>query len=391
MGDLGRGFGRLGAPLGRTRVPALSMNFAAGTYTAANGSALVLASQLSVTRSQTAGSSSTAIDSTGLVSLFGANTLRIVSGNGLLGAEPAATNKLVQTADVTNAAWTKFANLTGTISVTGASGVAPDGSSTAVLGAINRSATDSYAQYNQAFTGTAANYSGGVWMKAATAGDIGKVVDIAFFDGTALLLPVIHYVLTGQWMRVPILAYLLAASANCQLVVGYIPAASGGNSQTGSVGFLTWNHQVELGSVLSSDIVAGASQATRGAETIPVSGALATALATSTGAVSALTVGSIQSAAGTIVADNGIVYLGKDATNHLITAEGAALASSTTGNWVNANTASLSFSPTGGTINLNGVATSDAVARTPTGPFILGSIGGASSFFSGYLKRLDVY
>lgn len=374
--------------------PFLSMNFATGTYTAANGSSLILASQLTATRSQTAGSSSTAIDSDGLVHLFAANTPRIVSGNGILLPEPAATNLLVQSADVTNTAWTKFANVTGVVpapTMTATYGAAPDGTSTAVLVVINRADNTSFSQYNQSFTGTAANHSGGVWMKAATAGDVGKVVDIAFYDGTATLSPVVHYALTNAWVRVPVLGYLLAASASCQLVVGYLPIASGGNSQTGAAGFLTWNHQVELGSVLSSDIVAGASQATRGAETMPVAGALATALATSTGAISALTVGSIQSAAGTIVADNGIVYLGKDATNHLVTAEGAALASSTTGNWVNANTTSLSFSPAGGTINLNGVAVSDAVARTPTGPFILGSIGGASSFFSGYLKRLDVY
>jgi hypothetical protein len=83
---------------------AFDMNFATNQYSVAS------LSNLTVTRAQTVPSYVDNPD--GTVTSFAANTLRIAPGKGLL-IEGASTNLAHQSADLSNAAWSTFANGTG--------------------------------------------------------------------------------------------------------------------------------------------------------------------------------------------------------------------------------------------------------------------------------------
>lgn len=155
---------------------------------------------------------------------------------------------------------------------------------------------------------------------------------------------------------------------------------------------LFWGMQVEQASFASPYIPTNGATASRSADNISASGALATALAVSTGTVVAHTNGALQSTAATIVDANGTVLLGKTSGNAGTTAVGATLSTGNTGTWTGANDLGLAFDGSGGRIQLNGgtVAT-DTTARTPAGTFHLGSTSGSSAFLSGNIASLSVY
>jgi hypothetical protein len=205
-------------------------------------------------------------DTAGLLSSVAINTLPI-SNAGML-VEPAATNLALWSQDFTNAAWNPFTGGTGTISTTAASGIAPDGTNTATLITINRSsATFSDARVGSLFTGTAAAYTGSVYLKANGAGDVGKIIDVCFYNGTSVL-SVSHMTLTSAWQRVSVTG-TLAASASCEFIFGYLSSNSGGSNQLGSTSVLVWQADVVLGA-MSSPIKTTNASLTRSADSIVV-------------------------------------------------------------------------------------------------------------------------
>lgn len=202
-------------------------------------------------------------DSLGNVSSFGNNVARR-SDLGLV-LEESRTNLVTTYNNLTAAGWGQFTTGTGTVSRTAASGTAPDGTNTATLVSINRSAATDQAQVNFSFTGTVAAYSQGVWLKAATGPDVGKQVSINLYNGVGGF-NILLVTLTANWVWYKNENKTLAANSSCQFQVGYLPTANGGGSQTGAVGVLVWGCQAELGQGATTTIPTAGASATRVAD-----------------------------------------------------------------------------------------------------------------------------
>lgn len=263
---------RFGTPGTFGPTPAVSLNFAGSSYSGcASASAC-----LSVARNQANDTAQTAENT---VSYFAANTLRITD-LGLL-RENAATNLLQQSLNLAASPWATFNVGTGVAPVvTANAGVAPDGNTTAALVVINRVAAGSGddSEVYQPWTGTGTTYSGSVWLEAGSAGDIGKNIQVAAYNGTALQ-GVTTIALTASWQRVCIVGPTMAASS--QFNIGYM--AAGG--PTGAATFLAWGGQEELGSHCSSLIPTTTSTVTRPADVITVSGAFLSLIESAAGSL----------------------------------------------------------------------------------------------------------
>jgi hypothetical protein len=248
VGKLGAGLGRLGS-LGKAGgsgpppfVPLSGSAFDLSIST--NQFSIGSLSNFSVTRAQTGLRFVDNLD--GTVTPFAANTLRIAPGKGLLIEQP-YTNLLLQSADLSNAAWSNSLTGSGTLSITGAAGVAPDGTNTASLVTVNRSAVTDQAQRFQSFSGTAVAYGGGFYVKANSNADIGKTITVGLWNGTTTNFPA-TIVLTGGWQRAPNSA-TLAASGTCNVSIGY---SANDNAGTGQVNFQVWGGQANIGAGLLS-------------------------------------------------------------------------------------------------------------------------------------------
>lgn len=114
----------------------------------------------------------------GTVTAFAANTQRIAPGVGLL-IEEARTN-LLQSDNLSNAAWTLFTTGSGTASRNRKCQDRPRRGKSATLLTLNRSAVADSALVFQGFTASATVYTGSVYVKAATNADIGQSVSIAY-------------------------------------------------------------------------------------------------------------------------------------------------------------------------------------------------------------------
>jgi hypothetical protein len=135
-----------------------------------------------------------------------------------------------------------------------------------------------------------------------------------------------------------------------------------------------------------------AATASRAADVVTAIGPLATLLAGSNVSVQATTNGGISGAAGTFLDANGVVLLGKNSSNQITTSVGSTLTSAATASWgLSGILSALSWTSAGGVLNVNNsYATSDAVARNPTGPFHLGSVSGTLGFLGSSIAQLVV-
>jgi hypothetical protein len=388
--------------LGAGSVAAVSSGVGAADLQFANGVYTGCTQTNCLTNSNSTGGYCT--DSTGVLHLIAANTLRICSGTGLL-VESNATNLIEYSqGNFSNAYWTKYNSTVSDNSTT-----APDGTTTATS-LIDAASSNQYAVYN--------SYSGNftsaisIYMKAAaqpygyiqinTGGGQGFV---AFnLSGAGSVGSVI--LVTGSQ---PIALGVIQALANgwyrCTAIVfGALAAVYGPTNSlttrtytgTGAAAMYIWGAQAE--SIVSNQnnsssyIPTTSSTATRSADNISASGVLASTLAGSTGTVVANTNNSFQSLAATIIDANGTVLLGKTSGNVGTTAVGATLSTGNTGTWTGANDLGLAWNASGGAIQLNGGAiATDTTARTPTATFHLGSTSGSSAFFNGYITRLTAY
>lgn len=169
--------------------------------------------------------------------------------------------------------------------------------------------------------------------------------------------------------------------------------ASFQEGQLGGGTFEAWVSQVNLGAVPSAYVPTTTAAATTVAlDNITATGDLATALATSNGAIAITTHGAGNAVAATMLDSNGTVLLGKSAADHITTALGATLASKAAGNFSAVEQSYLAWNGSGGSINVNGtLVATDATARTPTAPFHVGTTSGTSAPFNGYINSIAVY
>lgn len=211
-------------------------------------------------------STATYLNSSGVIATASANAERLNYNTSatLLGLliEPAATNLVLQCESMSTTPWATFQNGTGTISETANAATAPDGTTTATLVSINRSLVSDYAEHYQVLTSGAGTFVHSVWFKANGAGDVGKTVQIAIYDGTTVAGK--NVTLTAAWQRID---FSMVAAASIQVIVGYVASTGlAGALGTGAVGLLVWGDQAETGTTPTSLIPTTTVSATRAAD-----------------------------------------------------------------------------------------------------------------------------
>lgn len=299
----------------------------------------------------TRSTSGTYFDASGVLQTAATNVLRIsrdpVSGELGYLAEPGRTNLCQYTNDVSNLAWTNYIQGSGVAPVsTGAYAIAPDGTMTATRvdldcgGSTSNDRCLRRMQYASATIGV--SYSGAIWLKAATAGDVGKTVRVHLENAGPTN---VIYTLTANWVRVLLNAG--SATATTTSINLYVECRGTYSSQSASV--LMWGGQIESGSYASSDIPnPGSGTMSRGADllTTTLSAAHAAAL----------------SVAGTMVAR--FSFLGGDSSTDTGNREVWNLSDGSTANYCRLY--NLSGSPTQHIVAASANQSFNAVAGSPT-------------------------
>ncbi|MGB6537614.1 MAG: peptidoglycan-binding protein, partial [Xanthobacteraceae bacterium] len=301
-----------------------------------------------------------------------------------------STNLLEDSGDLSGSAWSNYTTGSGTVSVTGDDGTAPDGTQTAAL--ITVDVTD--ASYNptdlavreQPFAATAAPYSDSIWLKAASSTDVGDVIVLGI--STDWWVDSTRVILTDQWQRYSVDDETLSTDGASELFIGYRSARD--IPQDGPVSFLAWGAQAEAGPTPTAYIPTASSTASRAADDITASGALASTLASGGGSVNAYTNGSQPHESATIIDADGSALLGKTSDDALTSDVSTALANSNPAAWQGEAVSGLAWDASGRSLALNDAIVSDTQATTPAAPFTIGSSGG-SSFFNGYVARLTAW
>lgn len=357
----------------------------------------------------------TYINSSGLLTLAAVDAPRLdydlstLTAKGLL-IEPAATNLALQSGDLANAAWSTFANGSGSVGRTANSGVAPDGTTTAAKIDLNRAASSEYAEIFQNITLSGVN-TASLYFKAFAAGDIGKQISVAGF--TSSNIGTVNVTLTASWQRVPVTFSSVAASTSVQAIFGYLPTStfSTATTQTGVVSFYVSAVQVEAGSVATSYIPTTSAAVARAADVASVTGTnfsswynqsegtfanMATAAAD--GAVIGLWNRSILTAFQDGNNLHAIAIGSGSDLNKIIpfTETASSFVSVLIGPVVNPGTqskAAYAYKANDFAASINGgsvLTDTSGGLPTPTALYI-GSVDGSQGLFHGYIKKIDFY
>ena len=159
-------------------------------------------------------------------------------------------NLLTYSQDFTNAAWAKNSGGGSTTPVITTGTLAPDGTSTANSISFGATSTNStYSLLDQVYTSTATTYARSIFVKATTAGDVGKTLYFYYFNGTASA-DIKSIVLTSSYQRIQS-SFTVLANASSQIIFGAIGVTYGGSNQT-AFSVDVWGAQLELGSVASA-------------------------------------------------------------------------------------------------------------------------------------------
>lgn len=230
-----------------TAAPSLDLNFLTGA----------LDSRITFTRA----SVGTYFDATGTLQTAANNVARFdhdpvtLAAKGLL-IEEARANQILQSADVSNAAWAKG----GAPTVTANQAVAPDGTTTAARIDLPTVTGTSFSQVNQSFTETAAVYCFSVWLRGVAGGE--RVYLMA--TPNAVLYYSTPCVLTTAWQRFTLITSALTAVPwFFQLGFDRRDAAQ---TVTNACSFYAWGGQVELGPFATSTIPTTSASVTRAAD-----------------------------------------------------------------------------------------------------------------------------
>lgn len=247
-------------PLART-TPSLLLDFTSGS----------LDSRVTFTRTGAA----SRVNASGLVESVAADAPRFdydpvtLACKGLL-IEVTRTNVIYPSVDMTAATWGLYLGGGATGTRTANAGTAPDGTSTATQ--VDMTAgSGQQAMLNTGFAlSTGLQYVASFYIKAANAGDVGKVIGVRH-AGTASYTLV---TLTANWQRASNVE-TSGFTGTTTLDIGLRPDVG---TSGGSVSFLIWGAQLEQGAFVTSYIPTTSAAATRGAELAVIDGATFTGL-----------------------------------------------------------------------------------------------------------------
>lgn len=401
---LGNGQGTVGVAPPPT--PSIVMDFTTNTATV-NGVSTPISSLLNITRA----SSATITDAAGNVSSVGSGALaRSSAGLQIFGA---STNICLWSQNAFSTNWVN----SGLTSVDGVAS-APDGTATAttMTESTATAARNVGLAANLAVTANV-RYTFSAFVKPGSGAN--RFVQFSFaatpFPGLTVLnidpsngnvqvsangAGVSSYgsiPLANGWYRVWITLVCTVSGTTANFIIGMVPAINSARFTSytgdGASSVKIWGVQVEQGAVLSPYIPTTSTSATRAADNITITGALATALAAATGTISVKSGSAPNILASTFIDCNGTALLAKGAKNGVLSALGSNLYSSNAVNWgISDQTISVAWDAAGGRVQLSGGAGNiDTTVRTPSGPFRLGSAGGSSNFHNGVIKTLSFY
>ncbi len=358
---------------------AVDMDFTSSLYRSSTAGNAAATDFLSCSRASTG----YATTSTGALTSFGTNTLRITD-LGLL-IEGARTNRCLHSQEMTDGTWDA-----GGTTVTADTTVAPDGTTTADT-AVFAGAGGSrlYCQSDGAFTAGLQDVTWSVWVQG-TAGD---KFALRMYNAEATTIfdtGVLTIASTGVWVRYSITGALNIIGGGA---VGGIDTRTFISGLPGTaITIKVWGGQFEVGSFASSYVPTVGTGVTRAADNITTSSWLQTAINAATGSLVAQTDnGAAAGIAANIVDSNGTNLLGFDTSNHALASMIGTLATGNTANRTTQDKSGLAWNASGRSLVLNGgtVAT-DASAQTPSATQHIGS-SGSVNFAYAYIERLSAW
>lgn len=182
-----------------------------------------------------------------------------VNSSGLL-VEPAATNLMLRSTELDNAAWTANNLTAAAITVTANAGVAPDGTTTAERFQQPAVATGQYSQRYQTFTGTVAAYTHSVYVKGVSGSGS---TTFRFQTGATVAGLVTCNFTSTAYTRCTSTATLSGA---VWLAITGADATGYGAGAASAADFYIWGEQTELGSSATGHIPTAGTTATRNVE-----------------------------------------------------------------------------------------------------------------------------
>ena len=215
--------------------------------------------QLAFSRASTA----TRVNASGLIETVSSNVPRLDYTNSTcpkLLLEPQRTNLVIYSSDFTDASWGKAVAGSSSVTVTGNNTTAPDGTNTADLISLSRSATSEIAAlFRGTSTGTG-TFKGSIWLKAKGTSDVGKTIDLWSWEGTTRGYTKVT--LTANWVRYEQDTTVFTGTGSELFDFGLLPAAYS-TSTTLNVEFYAWGAQSEAGAYSTSLIPTTSSTVTR--------------------------------------------------------------------------------------------------------------------------------
>jgi len=237
--------------------PKLALNFVSAT----------LDPRITFTR---AGATATRVNASGLIESVAADTARFdfdpttLVCKGLL-IEEQRQNVILNSANWTAGSWSSYTTGSATISITAASGTAPDGTNTATKVDFNVPVSDQAFMSSNVFSVTnGLSYAGSFYAKAATGADVGK--QILFRHAGAGNYTIAT--LTANWVRYSSVE-VAPATFTPELGIGLRPGVAG---SSGAVSVLFWGAQEEAGAFVTSYIPTTSSAVTRNADVATITG-----------------------------------------------------------------------------------------------------------------------
>jgi len=188
------------------------------------------------------------------------NTNRSYRG---MSIEPSATNLMVRSQELDNASWSKLSGGTGSVPVvTANNAISPDGTMNADLVFFDRGAGNTSSDFSRLVqTATVANatvYTGSIFLKAGTPGDVGKQLAFRHVAGGTYLV----VTLTADWVQYSRTETSISTSGN------FIIDNRGTNTADNTVSAHIWQAQLELGVVATSYIVTAGVAVERSADVV---------------------------------------------------------------------------------------------------------------------------
>ena len=183
------------------------------------------------------------LDGSGDMAFTRASNGTRINSQGLV--EVCPWNLLQYSEDFTNAFWNKATSGSATLSVTANQTTAPNGTNTADLISITRSAVSELSAVYTFVGQGIGTFKNSIWLKAKDSSNVGKTIDLWSWEGATRGYTKIT--LTADWVRYEQNTTVFTGSASELFDFGLLPSGFS-TSTTLAVEFYVWGAQANIGS-----------------------------------------------------------------------------------------------------------------------------------------------